>query len=95
MRTNQDLIEKVELIEKLLREVRISLEEREIEHLDSLPSRELEIGERVRILNPSLGQDSFGTVVKVNSETERVTVAGKRFGTAVKIVRHIKNVSRV
>lgn len=54
---------------------------------------ELRVGDTARITNPRVGQESVGTVIKVNRITDRVTIKGKLFRQ--KIVRATKNVERI
>ena len=73
---NKDLINKIENIEKQLRELRIELGAR----MPTVPQRPTvktgpyEIGEEVVILNPKAGQGTSGKLRKVNLLTRFVTI---------------------
>ena len=93
--SNQDIIEEIEEIERRIVSLKLKIKENKTESKPAKRERKLELGDKARIVNPNrlLGQEAEGTVVKVNYETKRVTVEGKRF--RVKVVRHINNVVKI
>ena len=89
MRNNSEIIRKIEELEKQLNELKLELSEGESE------PRPIEVGDKVRILNPRAGQGSKGTVTKVNWPANRVVVEAKNTsGIKQKVVRAIQNVQR-
>ncbi len=67
---NTDIINKIEEIEKQLRELRIELGQRR----SGRRTGPFEIGEEVEILNPRGGQAKSGKLIKVNPITRFVTI---------------------
>ena len=68
---NTDIINKIEEIERQLRELRIELGQRRSGTRRTGP---FEIGEEVEILNPIGGQAKSGKLIKVNPITRFVTI---------------------
>ena len=88
MLTEVDLIERLTELERELRELRLSITECEDRRLANQVAQELQVGDLVRILNPTFGE-TVGRVVKVNRDTEYYTLRGRRFG--LRIIRKRKN----
>ena len=88
---NTDIINKIEDIERQLRELRIELgKQKPIKRTGPY-----EIGEEVVILNPKVGQGKSGKLIKVNQITRYVTIdtinsTGKR----EKVVRSFGKITR-
>ena len=93
--SKQDIIDEIEEIEKRIKSLKLKLTEGKTEPKTAKGEKNLKPGDKARILNPNrlLGQETEGFVVKVNNDTKRVTVEGKRF--KVKVVRHINNVVKI
>ena len=89
------LINQVEQLKHLLRDLNLKLTALD-KHETALWSEkdQLQVGDRVIILNPKRGQPSKGTLVKVNRTTNRGTVLGRTPSRQeIKVVRHAKNLS--
>ena len=85
----KDLINKIESLEQLLRELKIDLAEA------TGPSVELQVGDRVRIRNPSRGQPHQGVITKVHP-TKRATVQGTDAkNKETKVIRLLKNLEKI
>ena len=88
---NTDIINKIEEIERQLRELRIELGQRR-------PGRRTgpyEIGEEVDILNPKAGQAKSGKLLKVNQITRYVTIdTTNSLGKREKVVRSFGKIAR-
>ena len=93
MKNKSAAIQKIKELEEELRNLRLSLEQEE--DFEEVADEGLQVGDNVRILNPNRAkfQEAFGTIIKLNRETDRVTVEGKR--TKRKITRASKNVVKV
>lgn len=91
----QNIIDEIEEIERRIKSLKLKLTEEKSESKTEKGDKNLRPGDKARILNPNrlLGQETEGFVVKVNNDTKRVTVEGKRF--KVKVVRHINNVVKI
>ena len=89
MRTDTELIDRLLEIEQELRELRLSIIEREDGRLANHLATEIRVGDIVRILNPNFGQESVARVTKVNPDSGYYTLKGKRFGLT--IIRKRKN----
>ena len=88
---NTDIINKIEQIERQLRELRIELGRQN-------PIRKTgpyEIGEEVEILNPKAGQGKGGKLIKVNQITRYVTIDSTNTkGKKEKVVRSFGKIKR-
>ena len=89
MDRNARIIQKIEDLEKQLRDLKLKLK-KETEPSKSTKDRTIKIGDEVRILNPRAGQDRKGVVTKINSLTKYVSVQTTK-GT---VVRTRKNVAQ-
>ena len=88
MSKNEELIRQIGKLETKLRELKIKLQQEE-----SKPNEQgFKVGDFVTINNPSKGQESKGSVVKVNRTTGYVTVRTPKTGN--KVVRLEKNLSK-
>ena len=92
-RNKTRLISQVEQIERLLKDLKLELTALDGNQAVFQTEKDrLQVGDGVTILNPRLGQPSRGTLVKVNTTTNRGTVLTRtQTGREVKIVRHTKN----
>ena len=89
MQNNSEIIRKIEELEKQLNKLKLELIESEGQ------TSPIQIGDRVIILNPRVGQGSKGTVTRINRFTNRVTVEAKSTtGLKQKVVRAIQNVKK-
>ena len=89
---NTDIINKIEQIERQLRELRIELGQRR----SGTRTGPYKIGEEVEILNPRGGQAKSGKLLKVNQITRFVTIDTINTLTKrkEKVVRSIGNIRR-
>jgi len=92
----EEVVEKIEAVELLLRDLRLELEEtqdwRRTQDLQR-EEREIQVGDFVRIKNPGPFQEKEGQVVKVNHETGFVSVLGKK--KKRRISRKKKNLEKI
>ena len=92
----EEIVEKIETIELLLRDLRLELEEnqdwRRTQGLQR-EKREIQVGDLVRIKNPGPFQEKEGKVAKVNNETGFVSVIGKK--KKKRISRKKKNLEKI
>lgn len=91
--SDEQLLKIIEDIEKKLLKLKLEIELRKIEKNDNGEQGTIKVDDRVRILNPSKGQETEGTVDKVNEETGYVTILGRKLKK--KIVRKKKNVQKI
>ena len=85
-------IQQTELIARLeqLNEGKRSVtQEKDTKPAPTIARRTFKIGDQVRIRNPGLLQANYGIIVKIKSNTDRITVQAKN---GSKIVRAAKNV---
>ena len=68
MKTDDEMLQQILEIEQLTRKLRIDLEERSSQQ----HTGKLQIGDKVKILNPKKGQEKTGTVSKIGAF--RVTI---------------------
>jgi hypothetical protein len=88
---NADIINKIEEIEKQLRELRIEL----VQRRSVKRTGPCEIGEEVDILNPKGGQAKSGKLMKVNQITRCVTIdTANSFGRKEKAARSFGKIAR-
>ena len=85
MPNNKDIEKHIENLERELRKLRLSVKEKTQEE----ESPKVKVGDRVRITNPSKGQPSEGEVIKVNLQTNRISV---QTTNRKPISRNIKNI---
>ena len=83
--TTDQLLKKIEELEKQLADLKLELTQAKPKKSDRLS-----VGEEVNVLNPGRGQESQGTISKVNYKTGRATVST----TKGKISRVFKNLER-
>ena len=87
-RKNKDLINKIENLEQLLRELKLELTE------DTQSTGVPKVGDKVKIKNPSRGQPRQGVILKIHP-TKRATVLGTDGrGKEIKIIRLLKNLEK-
>lgn len=104
--TKEKVVKEITEIEERLAHLRLVVEENwrpvEIADIEGAYSQvpigerkiELQIGDKVKVLNPKFGQETEGRVInKRNPDTGYVTIQGKRFRR--KIVRVESNVQRI
>ena len=93
--SKQDIIDEIEEIERKIKSLKLKFKEGKTEPKATKEEKNLKPGDKARTLNPNrlLRQETEGIVVKVNNDTKRVTVEGKRF--KVKVVRHFNNVVKI
>ncbi len=84
MKSDDAIIKQIEEIEKLTRNLRIDLEERSSQQ----QTGKLQIGDKVKILNPKKGQEKTGTVSKIGAF--RVTIDTQKG----KVIRAVHNRQR-
>ena len=84
MKTDNEILQQILEIEQLTRKLRIDLEERSSQQRTG----KLQIGDKVKILNPKKGQEKTGTVSKIGAF--RVTIETKKG----KVIRAYKNLQR-
>ena len=84
MKSDDAIIKQIEEIEKLTRNLGIDLEERSSKQ----QTGKLQIGDKVKVLNPKKGQEATGTVSKIGAF--RVTIETKKG----KVIRAYKNLQR-
>ena len=82
MKTDKEIIKQIEDIERLLGNLRLDLEGRS-------KQGKLQVGDKVRIVNPKEGQESEGTVSKISPF--RVTIITPK---GISILRAPKNLQR-
>ena len=88
---NTDLINKIEDIERQLRELRIELGNQ----TPRVQTGPYETGEEVVILNPKSGQGKGGSLIKVNQITRYVTIdTVNSKGKREKVVRSFAKIKR-
>ena len=91
MTNNLEILKTIQELEKQLNKLKLELTENESKRKPS----PIEIGDKVIILNPRVGQGSRGTVIRLNRYTNRATVEAKgTAGQKQKIVRAIHNVRK-
>jgi transcription elongation GreA/GreB family factor len=86
---SRDIQARITKIEQELRELKLDLSRRDEEKDRTENTGNLEIGSRVRILNPKKGQKTQGTIVRIGKETGYITIETKKG----KVVRHKSNVT--
>ena len=91
----EDIISELESIELKISELRLALTEQELDKakVKKEKKEELSIGDNVEVLNPNVGQEKFGKVIKINPETGWVTIKGRVLG--LKIRRTKKYVKKI
>ena len=98
MGREKELINKIRQLEMNLSDLRLELE-RSQKPNERLERIQIEVGQKVQILNPRPGQAQFGTVSKVNQETGWVTIGTVVYNKGVKlrqkVSRHSRNIERV
>ena len=74
--TDKRVLKKIKELETQLLELEEQLQELKLEVKTNAKKKSdrLEVGQRVRILNPRAGQENNGVVCKVNYATKRATV---------------------
>ena len=82
---SKKVLKKIEELEKQLADLKL-----ELTRAKPKKSDRLSVGEEVNVLNPGRGQESQGTISKVNSKTGRATVSTAKG----KISRAFKNLER-
>ena len=82
MKTDKEIIKQIEVIEGLLSNLKLDLEGRS-------KQGKLQVGDKVRIVNPKEGQESVGTVSKISPF--RVTIITPK---GISILRAPKNLQR-
>jgi hypothetical protein len=82
MSTDKEIIKQIEVIEGLLSDLKLDLEGRS-------KQGKLQVGDKVRIVNPKEGQESEGTVSKISPF--RVTIITPK---GISILRAPKNLQR-
>ena len=91
MDRNTRIIQKIEALEKQLKDLKIELKkETDPPKATYTKDTDIKAGDEVSILNPRPGQDKEGVVTKINSLTKYVSVRTTK-GT---LVRTRKNVAR-
>jgi transcription antitermination factor NusG len=86
-------LEQTELItrlEQLNEGNRSAKKERDTKPAPTITKRLFVIGDHVRILNPRPFQGNSGTIVRIGTETDRITILAK---SGNKIVRSSKNIT--
>ena len=94
--TIEEVVEKIEAVELLLRDLRLELEETQDWRRAQDPKRGergIQVGDLVRIKNPGPFQEKEGQVVKVNHESGFVSVLGKN--KKRRITRKKKNLEKI
>jgi len=92
---NALLIKELEELESRVRDLRLRVEEGQGARTQS-PTRgghRVQVGDKVRILNPRPFQDKEGEVLKVNEETDYVSILGRKKKRT--ITRKRKNVLKI
>ncbi len=84
MKTDDEILQQILEIEQLTRKLRIDLEERSSQQRTG----KLQIGEKVKILNPKKGQEKNGVVSKIG--TFRITIDTEKG----KVLRAFKNLQQ-
>ncbi len=84
MKTDEEILQQILEIEQLTRKLRIDLEERSSQQRTG----KLQIGDKVKILNPKKGQEKTGTVSKIGAF--RVTIDTQKG----KVIRAVHNLQR-
>ncbi len=84
MKTDGEILQQILEIEQLTRKLRIDLEERSSQQRTG----KLQIGDKVKILNPKKGQEKTGTVSKIGAF--RVTIDTQKG----KVIRAVHNLQR-
>ena len=84
MKTDEEILQQILEIEQLTRKLRIDLEERSSQQ----HTGKLQIGDKVKILNPKKGQEKTGTVSKIGAF--RVTIDTQKG----KVIRAVHNLQR-
>ena len=82
--TDKRVLKKIEELEAQLQELKL-----ELRTSAKMKSDRLEIGQRVLILNPRVGQDNSGVICKVNYATNRATVKTKK-GKVSRVFSNLK-----
>ena len=91
------LINQVEQLKQLLKDLKLDLATLDKSQTELRREKDqLQVGDRVTILNPRRGQPSRGTLARVNTVMNRGTVLVRTpTGREIRIVRHTKNLSAV
>ena len=84
MKTDEEILQQILEIEQLTRKLRIDLEERSSQQ----HTVKLQIGDKVKILNPKKGQEKNGVVSKIGAF--RVTIDTEKG----KVLRAFKNLQQ-
>ena len=84
MKTDEEILQQILEIEQLTRKLKIDLEERSSKQ----QTGKLQIGDKVKILNPKKGQEKTGTVSKIGAF--RVTIDTQKG----KVIRAVHNLQR-
>lgn len=86
---NQQIIKKIEDLEKQLKNLKLELQQEE-------PEPKFKIGDVVNILNPKRGQPSAGSIHKLHTRTSRATVITQLYNPRrqVKTIRLLKNLKK-
>jgi hypothetical protein len=87
----EDIHARIERLEKELKELKLELSTKRDNAENQKQTKRIVSGDLVEILNPRKGQEKTGTVVRVGSDTNYVTVNTK----SGKVVRLASNVRKV
>lgn len=71
---DEDLVKQIKLLESNLKKLRLKLEQRKKKRNQEEVDPKLKIGDRVKIVNPSEGQDNRGKIIRINSDSGFHTV---------------------
>ena len=92
---NRILIKELEELEARVRDLRLRVEEGQEVQTQSPQrgGRRVQVGDKVRVFNPRPFQDKVGEVLKVNEETDYVSILGNKKKRT--ITRKRKNVLKI
>lgn len=90
MRNRDSLLERIQRIQRELEELRLEILEGSFGE-----EEDLQVGDRVRIRNPKVGQVRKGLIVAINPDSNFVTVRGEGIFRGREIRRLKKNVERI